>query len=328
MAEKLRSQVAMGDDPLEERRAIRNVPTLDSFISERYLPFAKTYKRSWATDECLLRNHIAPRFGHLHLDQVKKSHVVDFVSTHLKTHAPGSVNRVVILLRYLFNCAKRWEIHGAERNPTDGVPLLQENNKKERYLSTDEAKRLYESVCASDNRMLRFIVPMLILTGARKREVLDARWEDFDFERRLWRIPTTKLGKPRYVPLSDGAISILKDVLRLPDCPWVFPNPDTKIPFVSIFCAWDTARKKAGLSDVRIHDLRHSFASLLINSGRSLYEVQKLLGHTQVKTTQRYAHLAPETLLDASNAATKAIGSLMGVMPNHVVDVPLIQAQP
>jgi integrase len=175
--------------------------------------------------------------------------------------------------------------------------------------------------------MLKYIVPMLILTGARKREVLDAKWEDFDFERRLWRIPTTKLGKPRHVPLSDGALSILTNTPRINGCPWVFANPNTKRPYVSIFMAWDTARRKVGLADVRIHDLRHSFASLLINSGRSLYEVQKLLGHTQIKTTQRYAHLAPETLLEATNVATRAVGSLMGVMPKDALEVPLVLAQ-
>ena len=112
-----------------------------------------------------------------------------------------------------------------------------------------------------------------------------------------------------------------------PTSHWVFANPKTNKPFVSIFCAWNTARTKAGLSDVRVHDLPHSFASLLINSGRSLYEVQKLLGYTQLKTTQRYAHLAPETLLAASNAATLAVGSIMGVMPNRIVDVPLVALQ-
>jgi integrase len=161
-------------------------------------------------------------------------------------------------------------------------------------------------------------------TGARKREALDARWEDFDFERRLWRIPTTKLGKPRHVPLSDGVLSLLTSMPRSLKSPYVFANPKTGKAYVSFFASWDTARTKAGLSDVRVHDLRHSFASLLINSGRSLYEVQKLLGHTQIKTTQRYAHLAPETLLDASNAATHAVGSVMGVLPNRVVDVPLV----
>jgi integrase len=105
---------------------------------------------------------------------------------------------------------------------------------------------------------------------------------------------------------------------------YTFGNPETGKPYVSIYYAWDSARRKAGLGEVRMHDLRHSFASLLINSGRSLYEVQKLPGHTQIKTTQRYAHLAPETVLAASNAATIAVGSVMGVMPNRVVDVPLV----
>jgi len=153
--------------------------------------------------------------------------------------------------------------------------------------------------------------------------VLDARWEDFDFDRRLWRIPTTKLGKPRHVPISDGVMSLLGAVPRL-EGGYVFANAKTGKPFVSIFCSWDTARIRAGMPEVRVHDLRHSFASLLINSGRSLYEVQTLLGHTQVKTTQRYAHLAPKTLLDASNAATIAVGSVMGGMPNRVADVPLV----
>jgi integrase len=163
----------------------------------------------------------------------------------------------------------------------------------------------------SANPMLRYIVPMLILTGARKREVLDARWEDFDRERRIWRIPMTKAGRARHVPLSDGALAVLKAVPPIPGCGWVFPNPTTHRPYVSIFYAWDTARSRANLSDVRVHDLRHSFASLLINSGRTLYEVQHILGHTQVKTTQRYAHLSQDTLLAAANAATRALQGTM-----------------
>ena len=171
--------------------------------------------------------------------------------------------------------------------------------------------------------MLKFIVPMLILTGARKREVLDAKWADFDLERRIWRIPTTKAGKARHVPLSDGALHLLSTMPREAECPWAFANPDTGKPFISIYCSWHSARTQAGLADVRMHDLRHSFASLLINSGRTLYEVQHILGHTQVKTTQRYAHLSQDTLLAATNAATLAVGSVMGVLPNRVVEVPL-----
>jgi integrase len=262
------------------------------------------------------------------MDEITRPDIVKMHSERRASGAaPGSANRLLIMMRYIFNLALRWEIPGVKTNPTRNVPLMAENNKKERYLSEDEARRLYASVCKSENEILKFIVPMLILTGARKREALDARWEDFDFERRLWRIPTTKLGRPRFVPLSDGVMSLLTTMPRNLKSDYVFANPTTNRPFVSVFCAWDTARKRAGLADVRIHDLRHSFASLLINSGRSLFEVQRLLGHTQVKTTQRYAHLSRETLLDASNAATRAVGSIMGVMPNRVVDVPLVAAQ-
>lgn len=329
IAQKMLAEIAMGNDPKEKKNLGKEIPRFSSFVHEQYVPFIRTYKRSWQTDVSLLKNHLLPRFGSCYMDEIKRA---DIQRMHLERRdtgaKPGSANRLLILMRYIYNLAIRWEVGGITVNPTKNVPLMPEENKKERYLRPDEARRLYDSVCSSQNQMLRYIVPMLILTGARKREVLDARWEDFDFERRLWRIPTTKAGKPRHVPLSDGAISVLNEVPHQNHCPWVFPNPETNKPYVSIFCAWNTAREKAGLADVRIHDLRHSFASLLINSGRSLYEVQKLLGHTQIKTTQRYAHLAPETLLDASNAATRAVGSLMGVLPNRVMDVPFIQAQP
>jgi len=327
LADKARNRVAMGEDPAAEKIATRAVPTFGEFIEEQYLPYVKTYKRSWKTDVSLLKNHLLPRFAKRYMDEITRQ---DIVKMHhdRKTSgaAAGSANRLLIMMRHIHNLALRWGVPGIKVNPCAGVPLLEENNKKERYLSPEEAQRLYAAVCQSDSPMLKSIVPMLILTGARKREVLDAKWADFDFARRLWRIPTTKTGRARHVPLSDGALTVLSTMPRDPVCPWAFANPKTGKPYVSIFYAWDTARRRAALSDVRIHDLRHSFASLLINQGRTLYEVQHLLGHTQVKTTQRYAHLSPDTLLAAANAASTAVGSLMGVMPSSALDVPLIQA--
>jgi integrase len=321
------NQIATGHDPCEERKAARSVPTFAQFIDEQYLPHIKTYKRSWTTDVSLLKNHLLPRFANRHMDQITRQDIIKMHHERKATGAAaGSANRLLIMMRYIFNLALRWEVSGIKTNPTKNVPLMPENNKRERYLSVDEAQRLYASVCKSPNPMLKYIIPMLILTGARKREVIEARWEDFDFSRRLWRIPTTKLGKPRHVPISDGVMGLLAEVPRVPGVEHVFANPATLKPYISIFVTWNKARKNAGLADVRIHDLRHSFASLLINNGRSLYEVQKILGHTQVKTTQRYAHLAPQTLLDASNAATLAVGAVMGVMPNRVIDVPLVMA--
>ena len=306
------NRVALGQDPCEEKEEARKVPTVADFIADQYMPYVKSYKRSWDTDVSLLKNHLLPRFGKRYMDEITRQDIVKMHADRKASGAAaGSANRLLIMMRYIFNLALKWEMAGINTNPCKGVPLMEENNKMERYLSVEEAQRLYEAVCKSENTMLKYIVPMLILTGARKREVLDAKWQDFDFSRRIWRIPMSKSGKARHVPLSDGALTLLSTMPRKLGCDWAFANPDTGKPYVSIFGAWNTARKNAGLSDVRMHDLRHSFASLLINSGRTLYEVQHILGHTQVKTTQRYAHLSQDTLLAAANAATAAVGAVM-----------------
>lgn len=320
LAEKKRNLIALGQDPCEEKEQAKKVPTFASFIEDQYLPYVKSYKRSWDTDVSLLKNHLLPRFSAKYMDEITRQDIVKMHSDRKASGAAaGSANRLLIMMRYIFNLAVRWEVPGIKVNPTKGVPLMEENNKKERYLSVDEAQRLYDAVCKSQNTMLQYIVPMLILTGARKREVLDAKWEDFDFTRRIWRIPMSKSGKARRVPLSDGALNILSTMPRDMKCEWTFPNPDTKKPFVSIFCAWDTARQSVGLGDVRVHDLRHSHASFLVNAGRTLYEVQHILGHTQVKTTQRYAHLSHDTLLDATNSVNSALGGMF---------VPMVSASP
>ena len=301
------AQVAMGGDPFEKRRTLKKVPTLAEFVATAYMPHIKGYKRSWDTDETLLRNHILPKLGKLHLDEIKRQHLIEVFSLHRQTHAPGSTNRVIILCRYIFNCALKWEVEGLDRNPTAGIALFPENNKRERYLKEDEALRLFKALEASPNPLLPFIIAMLLLTGARKREVLTARWADIDLEQRLWRIEFNKTGKTRHVPISDGLLALLEKLPRREGEQYLFTSPKTGKPFVSIFHSWDTARRKAGLQDVRIHDLRHSFASYVINAGRSLYEVQKLLGHTQVKTTQRYAHLSHESLLSAADTAATSV---------------------
>ena len=327
MALTLRTKIAMGEDPFAAKSTLRSVPTFADFMAERYMPFVKGYKKSWVSDDCYNRNHLLPVFGKKHLDEITKHDVIAFHhGVKAKGLALGTANRCLILLRYAMNLAVRWEIPGITKNPTKDVPLFEDTNKKERYLTEAEAQLLYCAVKASVNPMLQYIIPMLILTGARKREVLDAKWEEFDLERRQWRVSVTKAGKPRYVPLSDGVMNLLTSMPR-EHRTWVFPNPKTLKPYVSIFCTWDTARNAAGLADVRIHDLRHSFASFLVNAGRSLYEVQKILGHTQIKTTQRYAHLSQDTLIEAANAVPFAL-TLPMLMPKRIGDVRLVQIAP
>jgi integrase len=278
----------MGDDPAEERRASRQLPTLAQFITDRYLPFIKGYKRSWDTDESLLRNHILPVFGSHAMNKITRYDLTKFM--HAKKEAglaPGTANRLTIIMRYIFNLALQWDIPGITENPARGVKLFQLNNKTERYLTDEEVPKLLAAMRASQNKQLEPIVTMLLLTGARKREVLDARWKDFTLNTRLWRVPTTKAGHARHVPLSEAAIELLDALPSKDTSDYLFPNPKTGKPFVSIFYAWDTARRHAGMPEVRIHDLRHSFASFLINAGYSLYVVQKLLGHHSISVTER-----------------------------------------
>jgi len=312
LARGILAQASLGEDPAEERQVQRAVPTLQEFVIERYLPYILTYKSPNSSDESILRNHVLPRFGHLHLDEIKKADLIAHHQARLASGAkPGTANKDLILMSYIFNLALKWELQGIKVNPAKGIPLFEENNKRERYLTTQETAQLYQALLESPNKQLRFIISMLILTGARKREVLDACWADFDLARRDWRIPKTKSGRARHVPLSKAAFELIESVPRFEGCPYYLPNPKTLRPFVSVFQAWNTARTSGGLADVRIHDLRHSFASFLINAGRSIYEVQKILGHTQISTTQRYSHLSQATLIDAADAVTLTVGNAL-----------------
>ena len=303
-AVELHNERALGRDPVEQKRASKQVPRFGDFAQERYLPFARGYKRSASTDETLLRVHILPAFGQRYLDEITKYELTQFAHDKHETGlAPGSVNRLTVLIRYIYNLALDWEVPGITVNPARRIKLLQENNRRERFLSEAEVRTLAVAVRESANRDLEAIIAFLLMTGARKQEALQAEWSDIDPGQRLWRIPKTKSGAARHVPLSNGVLCLLDRLPSNGESPYLFPNPKTGKPYTTIFHSWDTARRNAGLGDVRLHDLRHSFASFLINSGRTIYEVQKLLGHSSVSITERYSHLSNETLLEAANVA-------------------------
>jgi integrase len=278
-------------------------PSLEAFFVEQYLPYVKSYKRSWDTDESMIRTHLVPQLGHFHMSVLKPPDVAVFVEyMKAKQYALGTCNRALVLLRYGFVLAVRWGVISADANPMKHIKNLADDNKIEHFLTNDQAKELLFEIKKSENEMLQWIVLFLLYTGARKREVLEAKWSDFDLERRSWRIPKTKSGKVRHVPLSDHALGVLKAVKTKYGhhaFVYAFANEVTGLPYVSIFYSWDAARTRAGLSHLRIHDLRHSFASFLVNAGRSLYEVQEILGHADIRTTSRYAHLSRERLQEA-----------------------------
>ena len=309
-AKVIRSRVVLGEDPASEKRNKRDVPTLNDYFRDRFLPYSKGYKRSWKSDVSIFRNHLKATFGHCHLDEISHQSVYEFHHGMLADgYAKATCNRALVLLKLLYNLGRRWKIPGTEQNPCTDVPHFEANNARERFLTVEETRRLRIELEKSDNPQLKNIIALLLLLGCRKRELLDSRWDQFDLERRSWRIPMSKSGKARHVPLSSAALAVLAQLPRWERCPYVVPNPKSLQPFSDIFRSWNTARKNAGLPDVRLHDLRHSMASNLVNSGRSILEVSKILGHSQIKTTQRYAHLSQETLLAAVDAAADATGT-------------------
>jgi integrase len=301
-AVQLRSEAIVGGDPGAEKAAFKAIPTY-KILAAQHLAEAKLTQRSYTTTEMYMRCHILPRWGKVRLTDIETRAVSQWLAEkRAEGLAPATVLKIKMIFSRSFSLGARWGVQGTEKNPVRGVATKPLNNARERFLSAEEAARLRVAVAASLNPQLQHIVGLLLLTGARVRELLDARWEHVDVVRQTWRIPTSKSGKPRHVPLSAAALAIIKALPRFKDCPWLVPNPDTLKPFVSIKHSWQRAIKLAKLPGLRIHDLRHSCASAMVNSGISLLAVGKVLGHANYQSTQRYAHLANDTLLAAVEA--------------------------
>lgn len=301
------AEALLGADPQARRDERRLIPTLNELVRGRYLPHAQATKRSWKKDEVVLRIHILPSLGSPTIDTITSGDVARLINDmHAKGYAPGTANGVLVLLRYIFNLAQKWSIPGAGVNPTAGITPAPEVHRQ-RFLTRDEAERVIAAIGEEKNRAAADAIMLLLLTGARRGEITQAKWEYVDWQKRTLLVPVSKSGWPRRIALSSEAITLLRSLRPAADGGYIFPSPVTGHGFASIFYAWDRIRRRAGLLDVRLHDLRHSFASFLVNQGVSLYVVQALLGHTQPRTTQRYAHLAQQTLLDAAEVVSAAI---------------------
>ncbi|MFO0344859.1 MAG: tyrosine-type recombinase/integrase [Labrys sp. (in: a-proteobacteria)] len=228
---------------------------------------------------------------------------------------PVRANRLGEILRKMFNLSVRWRIRAD--NPAAGFARNAEA-PRDRYLSTDELGRLSAALDAHPNRRAADAVRLILLTGARRGEVLNARWDQFDLDAAVWIKPaaTTKQRRLHRAPISVSAAALLRTIrLRVPEeCEWVFPGEAEGKPLQDIKRFWEDVRAKADLPAVRIHDLRHTFASLLVSGGMTLPMIGKLLGHTQVQTTQRYAHLLDDPL----RAGLEQVGDMLRAKPRLV----------
>ena len=301
------AEAILGSDPQKERQELRSTPTLSQFVRETYLPFAKNAKRSWRTDETVLRLHILPKLGHFALDQVSDQNVVELLRQLREAgYASGTTNRVLVLLRFMFNLGRKWGVPGCRDNPTIGLKTTPDVCRQ-RFLTNEEAQRLLLALDADENRTAAFAIKLLLLTGGRRNEITYAKWEYVNWEQRTLLVPIAKSGHARLIRLNTAALELLQSLPRLQGNLYIFPSPVTGRPSASLHFPWLRIRKRCGLLDVRLHDLRHSFASFLVNRGVSLYIVQGLLGHSQARATQRYAHLTSDTLSDAAEVIRAVI---------------------
>ncbi|WP_200375976.1 site-specific integrase [Thiocystis violacea] len=300
-----RYQLDQGRDPQAEKIALRAIPTFAEFALQEYLPYARQHKRSADSDESKLRVHLLPRFGAQRLDTLTTRDLQRYHGEIKTSHCAATANRHLSLLAKLFKLAVSWE--RLAKNPCLGVKKFQENNQRHRYLSQDELQRLFQAMDAEPNQVIVAALKFLLLTGMRKEEALQARWEHVDLDQGTLFLPDTKSGRSRYVVLNPAALALLQAQPRHEDHPYVFPGRVAGRPVNNPQKGFRRLLAAAGITNLRIHDLRHSFASLAVNAGATLYQVQHLLGHASAQTTQRYAHLSDDALRTASAAVATSV---------------------
>lgn len=311
---EFKAMVKQGIDPREETRRDKRVLTFRVFMEDSYFPFAKKRKKTWADDADLCRLRLYDRFGNTPLDRIKR-HDIELLQTDLRDSglAGATCDHYIRLLKRVFKLAVEWDL--LEKSPCTGVKLFLEPNQVNHYLNDDQLRQLMSVLLSPVYRKtnVSLVARLLLATGARLNEALSAQWNNFNRETRVWNVPAvnSKSKKVRTIPLTDAALQVLDELDTEGEYPWLFVNRVKGKRLEHVHRVFGQLRVKAGLPWLRIHDLRHSYASFLVGAGRTLYEVQSALGHSSPVVTQRYAHLSAESLQEASSTASDKIMAAM-----------------
>ena len=304
----------LGDDPLDGADKDRRSPNigelaslyLNNHIKPKRKPTTfKDYERLW-------RLHLSPTLGRLSIREVTRRHVEE---VHKSLAAiPYQANRAMSLLSSMMTYAERMELRPQGTNPCRFVEQYPERPRA-RYLSAEELERLGEVLAAAESSNSEpssaiLALRLLALTGMRKGEVQKLRWQDVDFERGVAHLSDSKTG-PKVVPLSEPALDLLAGTPRAEGNPYVCWGRLEGSHFIGLQKVWQRIRAEAGLEDVRIHDLRHTFAIVGAAEGLGLYQIGKVLGHSQSSTTERYAHLGPDPVRDAADRIGRRVADAM-----------------
>lgn len=299
-----------GDDPAAERDAERKTITVKE-LAERFdkehvsvrvkETTAKGYRR-------LIERTILPALGRHRVTEVTRADIAKL--HHDLRHIPYEANRCLEVLSKMFSLAEMWGLRQDGSNPRKHIKKYAEE-KRERFLSPAELKRVGDVLREMEDEGIELssaiaAARLLILTGCRLGEIMTLQWEHVDLAGRALRLPDSKTGA-KVVHLGQPAIDVLTSIKKVDKNPWVIVGtlPGARLTDLQPF--WQRVRARAGLKDVRIHDLRHTFASTAVASGQGLPMIGKLLGHTQVQTTARYAHLAADPVRNAADAISSLI---------------------
>lgn len=301
MAKQHFGNVSQGQDPATQKKDNFHLPTIADLAQDYLERHGKRKRpRSLKEDQKFLNSLILPNLGKKKVRNVTQREIE---TLHLsKSATPYHANRMLSLLSKMFSLAQSWGWR--DDNPVKGIERFIEQ-KRERWLNQEELTRLWKVLNQYPFKLASFAIKLLLLTGARRGEVLNATWEQFDFKQGVWTKPShlTKQKKQEHLPLSEEAIALLQELknLNLTKSDYLFPGRVEGRPMRDFRGFWRKVLKEANLENVRVHDLRHTYASHLVSNGVNISVVGKLLGHTQAVTTQRYAHLADESLRQATN---------------------------
>ena len=307
--------VKNGEDPAADRAAKRNAATV-SDLAERFDKehIAVRLKASTAKEyRGNLRRFILPALGRLAVPEITRADVAKF--HHDLRHFPYQANRCLEVISKMFVLAEMWGLRPDGSNPRKHIRKYPEE-KRERFLSAAELRRIGEVLREMESEGVELssailAARLLILTGCRLGEIMTLKWDYIDFHERALRLPDSKTGK-KIVHLGVPAVECLRDAQRIDGNPWVISGTLTGKPLSDLQPFWQRVRARAGVKDVRIHDLRHTFASTAVASGQGLPMIGKLLGHTQVQTTARYAHLAADPVKSAADSVATSLREALG----------------
>ena len=313
-AKSLSAAVASGIDPRQEKK--------EKFIEEKqsmlFGEFFEVFKAKYITVEykdkgsnnlSLAKNHILPYFGQKKLEEISAKDIRQFIDS--LAHIPTTANRCVASLSMAFRKAEDWEYLPPKANPCTGARKYKEN-KKQRFLSHLELKKLEESLIQQKTEQKSSYctvnaIFLILYTGCRMGEILNLKWENVNLSNYYIHLPDTKTGESAR-PLNQKAIDLLSSMTPKEGNPYVFYGMIPGKPLATIKTAWVKILKRAGIKEFRIHDLRHSFASFYLSRGVDLYTVSKLLGHKNIATTTRYAHLDLKQLKKATDKGAEVFG--------------------